>query len=132
MIDPENEVYTILAQALREEFPGISISDDPMSIPASFPHVSIEMSNNTTLFKVTDSGNYEVAICIFEINVYSNKQTGRKTECRKIANFIDTILVRKNFRRQAMTPITNRDNPAVYRIAARYRVATDGKFFYRR
>lgn len=132
MINPENEVYTFLAEALREEFEGISISDDTEAVPARFPHVSIEMSGNSLLFKVMDSGNYECAICIFSINVYSNKRVGRKRECRQIADFIDNILVRKNFRRQAMTPIKDKEHPEVYRISSLYRVATDGTHFYRR
>ena len=132
MINPENEIYDFLYDALQEEFPGISISDESESVPVSFPHVAIEMSNNTLLFKVMDSGNYECAICVFHISVYSNKRTGRKQECRKIADFIDNKLVPRNFRRQAMTPIKEKEHPEVYRIDSLYRVATDGKHFYRR
>ena len=132
MINPENEVYTFLAEALEEEFPGISTSDETEAVPASFPHVSIEMSNNTLLFKTMDSGEKEVAIAVFDINIYSNLKTGRKRQCRQIAKIIDDILIRKNFRRQAMLPVRNRENPEIYRLTARYRVATDGKFFYRR
>lgn len=132
MINPENEVYTMIAQALREHFPGISLSDDSEVVPSKFPHVSIEMSDNTLMFKTMDSGNFEVAICVFTINIYSNLKTGRKGECRRIADFIDNLLTPKNFRRQAMEPVRNRDNPEIYRIVSMYRVATDGKYFYRR
>jgi hypothetical protein len=132
MINPENEVFTILATALRERFPGISVADDPEAVPANFPHVSIEMSNNTTFARYMNSGNYEVAIVVFSINVYSNLKTGRKRECRQIADFIDGLLTPKNFRRQAVLPIRTHAHPEIYRLAMTYRVATDGKFFYRR
>lgn len=132
MKDPENEIYTLIANRLRAEFPGISISGESDSVAPSFPFVSIEMSDNTTLFKVMDSGNYEVSIVYFDINIYSNKKIGRKTECRQIAAVIDSLLTPKNFRRMEMRPVTNKDNPNIYRIFANYRVATDGNYFYRR
>ena len=132
MKDCENEVYTQIATALRAVYPNISISAYGDNIPSSFPHVSVEMSDNTTLFRVMDSGNYEVSICVFDINIYSNKQAERKKECRDIAKLIDGVLVPQNFRRMEMTPLPNKNNPNIYRIFARYRVATDGKYFYRR
>lgn len=132
MIDCENEVYTLVAQKLRTEFPGISISGYGENVPSSFPHVSFEMSDNSTLFKVMDSGDYEVSIVYFEANIYSNLKTGRKQQCREIAKVLDSVLSPKNFRRMEMTPIPNKQNPNIYRIFARYRVATDGTYFYRR
>lgn len=132
MINPENEIYTLIAERLRAEFPDIAISGDSDSVAPSFPFVSIEMSDNTTLFKVMDSGNYEVSIVYFDINIYSNLKIGRKTQARKIATVIDSILTPKNFRRMEMRPVKNKDNPNIYRIFANYRVATDGKYFYRR
>ena len=132
MINPEDEIYDLIAKKLRTEFQGIAISGDSDSVAPSFPFVSIEMSDNTTLFKVMDSGNYEVSIVYFDINIYSNKKTGRKSECRAIAQVIDSLLTPKNFRRMEMRPVENRNNPNIYRIFANYRVATDGKYFYRR
>lgn len=132
MIDCENEVYTLIANKLRAEFPGITISGESDAVVPSFPFVRVEMSNNSTLFKVMDSGNYEVSIVYFDIEIYSNKMKGRKTEARKIAQVIDSVLTPKNFRRMEMRHVQNRDNPNIYRIFANYRVATDGKYFYRR
>ena len=132
MKDCENEIYTLIAQRLRAEFPGIAISGDQDAVAPRFPFVSIEMSDNTTLFKVMDSGNYEVSIVYFDINIYSNLKTGRKAEARKIASVIDSVLTPKNFRRMEMRPLHDKHNPNLYRIFANYRVATDGKYFYRR
>lgn len=41
MIDVENQIYTPIAQALREAFPGINVSGEYVRTPSSFPHVSI-------------------------------------------------------------------------------------------
>ena len=132
MIDCENEVFTRVAAMLRSTFPGISVAGEYINAPSAFPHVSIVMSDNSVVFSCLDSGDNEVDLALFEINIYSNKTTGRKTECRKIARAIDGLLCRMNFRRMSMIPVPNVANAAIYRITARYRVATDGKYFYRR
>lgn len=132
MIDCENEVYTKIAKHLREQFPGINIASEYVNSPSAFPHVSITASDNSVMFSRMDSGNHEVAIVMFEINIYSNKTEGKKTECKKIAKAIDDLLLPMNFRRMSMVPVPNMEDATIYRIVARYRVATDGKFFYRR
>ena len=81
MIDCENEVYTKIANKLRSEFTDINITGEYINAPSSFPHVSIVMSENSIMFSRMDSGDYEVAIALFEINIYSNKTTGKKSEC---------------------------------------------------
>lgn len=132
MIDCENEVYTRVATVLREQFSGISITGEYMKAPSHFPHVSIIQSDNSVIRNRLDTGTSETAICMFEINIYSNKAQGKKTECKTIAKVIDEVLSSMNFIRLAMTPIPNMEDATIYRIVARYRVATDGKFFYRR
>lgn len=133
MIDCENEVYTRLAKVLREKFPKIDIASEYVKSPSSFPHVSITQSDSYVPTELQDSGMREnMAVVVFEINVYSNKTEGKKTECKKIVRTIDDELYSMNFRRTAMTPVPNLEDATIYRITARYRVATDGKYFYRR
>lgn len=132
MIDCENEVYTKIANKLRSEFTDINITGEYINAPSSFPHVSIVMSENSIMFSRMDSGDYEVAIALFEINIYSNKTTGKKSECKKIAKTIDELLLPLNFRRMSLSPVPNMEDLSIYRLVARYRVATDGKHFYRR
>jgi hypothetical protein len=132
MIDCENEVYSMIAARLRHENSLINISSVYLDTPSSFPHVSIEMKDNAIMAKTMDSGDYEVSVVIFEINIFSNKEEGRKTEAKKIAKVIDDLLRPYNFRRMALTPVPNMEDNSIYRIVARYRVATDGKNFYRR
>lgn len=131
MIDCENEVYTRIARVLRDKFPGINIAGEYVNAPSSFPHVSITQSDN---FVVSEqmTGSAEMAQVMFEINIYSNKADGRKTECKAIAKVIDDVMFKMNFKRMALTPIPNMEDATIYRIVARYRVMTDGKYFYRR
>lgn len=133
MIDCENEVYTRLAKILREKFPKIDIASEYVKSPSSFPHVSITQSDCYIPTEWQDSSMKEnMAIVMFEINVYSNKAEGKKTECKKIIKEINDALYSMNFRRTAMTPVPNMEDATIYRITARFRVATDGKHFYRR
>ncbi len=131
MIDCENEVYTRIARVLRDKFPGINIAGEYVNAPSSFPHVSITQSDNSVVSEQM-TGSAEMAQVMFEINIYSNKADGRKTECKSIAKVIDDVMFKMNFKRMALTPIPNMEDATIYRIVARYRVMTDGKYFYRR
>lgn len=131
MIDCENEVYTRIARVLRDKFPGINIAGEYVNAPSSFPHVSITQSDNSVVSEQM-TGIAEMAQVMFEINIYSNKADGRKTECKAIAKVIDDVMFRMNFKRMALTPIPNMEDATIYRIVARYRAMTDGKYFYRR
>ena len=131
MIDCENEVYTRIARVLRDKFPGIKIAGEYVNAPSSFPHVSITQSDNSVVSEQM-TGSAEMAQVMFEINIYSNKANGRKTECKSIAKVIDDVMFKMNFKRIALTPIPNMEDATIYRIVARYRVMTDGKYFYRR
>ena len=131
MIDCENEVYTRIARVLRDKFPGINIAGEYVNAPSSFPHVSITQSDNSVVSEQM-TGSAEMAQVMFEINIYSNKADGRKTECKAIAKVIDDVMFRMNFKRMALTPILNMEDATIYRIVARYRAMTDGKYFYRR
>jgi len=131
MIDCENEVYTRVATVLREKFPGIDIAGDYVKAPSSFPHVSITQSDNAVI-SGRMTGSAEMAQVMFEVNVYSNKAEGKKTECKTIMNEIDKTLFAMNFKRLALTPVPNMEDATIYRLVARYRVATDGTHFYRR
>ena len=131
MIDCENEVYTRIARVLRDKFPGINIAGEYVNAPSSFPHVSITQSDNSVVSEQM-TGSAEMAQVMFEINIYSNKADGRKTECKSIAKVIDDVMFKMNFKRIALTPIPTMKDATIYRIVARYRVMTDGKYFYRR
>lgn len=131
MIDCENEVYTRIARVLRDKFPGINIAGEYVNAPSSFPHVSITQSDNSVVSEQM-TGSAEMAQVMFEINIYSNKADGRKTECKNIVKVIDDVMFKMNFKRMALTPIPNMEDATIYRIVARYRAMTDGKYFYRR
>lgn len=133
MIDIENEVFTLVAQALRSDFPGISVTGEYINAPSVFPHVSIvEQDNYMSVDRLDTADTEQYATLMYEVNVYSNKTAGKKAECKAIMNKIDTLLYGKNFTRISRSPIPNMENATIYRLVARYRAETDGTRIYRR
>ena len=133
MIDVESKVYTPLAVALRDAFSGIFVSGEYVKAPSSFPHASIvEMDNYTSADRLDTADEERFSTLMYEVNVYSNKTSGKKTECKEIIGFIDNLMYKMNFKRLSLAPVPNMDDATIYRMTARYRVETDGENFYRR
>lgn len=133
MIDIESTVFTRAAAELRTAFPGIVVTGEYTNAPAKFPYVSIvEADNYTTAERLDSSGAERYARVLYEVNVYSNRASGKKTECRRIADHIDRMLYRMNFTRISLTPVPNLEDGTIYRLNARYEAETDGNQIYRR
>lgn len=133
MIDVESQIYTPIAEALRAAFPGISVSGDYTLAPSSFPHVSVVEQDNYLSTAHADSGDTEkVATLMYQVDVYSNKGIGRKTEARSIMKVIDDLMYKKNFTRLSLSPVPNMEDTTIYRLTGRYRAETDGTTIYRR
>ena len=120
MIDIENEVFTKIATELRSQFTGINVYGEDVRSPSSFPCVSIVEADNYTLRRTQDSGSNENhANVMYEVNVYSNKTSGKKTECKEIFAVIDEIMLGLGFTRSNKNPVTM-DEATIYRIVGRY------------
>lgn len=133
MIDIERQIYTPIADALRKQFRGISVSGEYVNAPPKFPYVSIVEQDNYMSTNRLDSGSSEkFATVMYEVNVYSDKAGSKKSVCREIMGFIDKTLYARNFTRISLSPIPNLENGTIYRLNARYRAETDGKNIYRR
>ena len=134
MIDIENEVFNRIATRLREEFNPISVYGEYIKSPAVFPAVIIEERGNSAHERTQDSGSVENhARLMYEVNVYSNKQTGKKSECKAIFKVIDDEFATMGFTRILKEPIPNIEDATIYRMVGRYTavVSTD-KVIYRR
>lgn len=133
MIDVEAKVYTPVATALRAAFSGIEVSGDYSKVPSQFPFVSMVEADNFTSPGHIDNGDAEkFATIMYEINAYSDKADGKKSECKAIMKLIDELMYRMNFTRIALAPVPNLSKPTIYRMTARYRAETDGTTLYRR
>ena len=134
MIDIENTVFNTVATKVREVFPDIFIAGEYVKSPPSFPAVSLVESDNSTRVETIDSGSNENHVNVmYEVNVYSNKTAGKKTECREILGLIDEEMLTMGFSRSALTPVPNEDDSTIYRMVGRYRaaVSSDHKIYRR-
>ena len=133
MYSPENEVYTTLKTAILAQYPNASVASLYVHSPAKFPHVSIELSDTSTMVSALDSSDTErMDVVMFTINIYSNLTSNKQSECRGILKVIDAEMYQMNFTRLSAIPVPNMADATIYRITARYQAATDGTYFYRR
>ena len=134
MISIENEVFDLAAKAVKARYPKVTITGDYIKSPSSFPCVSLMETDNQVRESTSDSGSFENHVnVLYEVNVYSNKTSGKKTECRAILSVIDEVLCRLGFIRVLLNPIPNEQDATVFRMVARYRAAVGkDKTIYRR
>lgn len=134
MIDIENEVFDRVANRVREQFPDIFMTGEYVKSPSSFPAASLMEMDNSVRESTVDSGSNENhANVMYEANVYSNKTTGKKSECKSIIALIDEEMIAMGFVRVTLTPVPNEFDSTIYRMVGRYRaaVSTDHKIFRR-
>lgn len=134
MIDIENELFTIISTDLRATYTDIFITGEYVKSPPSFPCVSIIEEDNQIYRNTRDSSNIENHVqVVYEVNVYSNKTTGKKSECKAIISQIDKQMGRLGFTRTLLTPIPNELDATIYRMTARYRaIVSKDNMIYRR
>lgn len=133
MIDIEFDLFTELANLLENTFTGIDVNSEYVDTPPSFPSVSIvEISNLTKTSTITSSDFDNFADIAYEVNIYSNKTTG-KIECKQIASVIDTFLLQRNFTRSMLQPIPNFADAKIHRYVGRYEASVSkDKVLFRR
>ena len=123
MIEIENEVFTKCKNALQNVYgEAIFLSGEIINSPPEFPAVMIEEKDNYNYLDSISSLHKENHVIVFvEIQIYSNKKAGKKTECKKIASIIDMVMQNLGFNRTMNQPVTNIANPAIARRIMRFR-----------
>lgn len=135
MIDVEREVFSLIDRAIEQTFgkDRIPVSGGFDDAPPSFPCVTVAELSNSAFRRTGSSDQIENhADVTYEANVFSNRTTGKKAECRRILAVIDETLGGAGFTRIFMQPVPNADR-SVYRLTARYRaVVSREHVIYRR
>ena len=134
MIDIENEVFNSVATEIRAEYPDIYVVGEYVKTPPKFPCISLVEMDNQSYQRTEDSGSAENhASVMYEVNIYSNKTTGKKFECKEIAALIDERMLALGFARTMLQPIPNGDDATIYRMVGRYSaIISKNKVIYRR
>ena len=134
MIDVENQVFDRVAKRVREQFPNIFIAGEYVMSPPSFPAASgMEMDNSIREVTIDSGSNENHANVMYEWNTYSNKTTGKKSECKAIMALIDAEMTDMGFVRVTLTPVPNEYDSTIYRMVGRYKAAVSSDYkIYRR
>ncbi len=122
MIDQEASVFQKCADAFRAAYPSGFIAGEYVPQPPKFPAVSVVEMDNNVDERATDNGNIENAVNVmYQVDVYSNLNTGKKVQAKAIIALLDTVLAQHRFVRTFCNPIQNFNDATVYRMTARYR-----------
>ena len=87
MIDMEDDIFDEVSDkvyaAFEKKCPDLLIMSEYVKSPSSFPFVSIvEIDNATFRNSQTTEGHENHVAVTYEVNVYSNKTSGKKAECK--------------------------------------------------
>ena len=134
MIDVETEIFDTVSTSVHEKYPKVYMTGEYVKSPPSFPCVSfIEVDNQIYRNTRTTECIENHAQVLYEVNVYSNKKSGKKAECKAIAALIDSKMEALGFTRILLNPVPNEEDATIYRIVARYRaIVSKNKVIYRR
>ena len=122
MIDQEAKVFQACADAFRAEYPNGFIAGEYVPQPPKFPAVSIVEMDNAVDQRAVDNGNIENAVNVmYQVDVYSNLNKGKKAQTKAIIALIDEVLAQHRFVRTFCNPIQNFNDATIYRMTARYR-----------
>ena len=134
MIDIENDIFNTVATVVREKYPDIYMVGEYVKTPPKFPFVSLVEMDNQSYQRTEDSGSSENHVSVmYEVNIYSNKTVGKKSECKEIATLIDEQMLALGFARTMLQPIPNLDDATIYRMVGRYSaIISKNKVIYRR
>ena len=134
MVNIENDVFNIVSLAVKTVYPDLYISGEYVKSPPKFPAVSLVEADNSAYTRTQTNDSVENhAELLYEVDIYSNKTSGKKSECKAIATLIDNELAALGFSRVMLQPIPNMDDATIYRIKGRYRaVASKDNMIFRR
>ena len=120
MIDIENDVFNAVATALRTEHVGIWVSGEFVDSPAKFPAVTIVESDNRVFERMRTRRIENAVRVMYEVQIYSNKASGKKAEAKAIADTADGVFARLGFTRTMRSQVANLKDATIYRIVCRY------------
>lgn len=134
MLDFNNEIFTTVAADLRNNHAGITVMGESVRKPSKFPTATIDETENVMVDRLEDSSNVEkFAGVTYKLQVFSNKQSGKKAEARAIFATADAAMRRMGFQRVTFTVTPEIYESTVYQINATYEaVVSAAGYVYKR
>ena len=126
MIDYLNEIFTSVATKMREEHPGITMTGEYTRQPSKFPTATLDEIENVTVDRLEDSSAAErFSGLTYRLQVFSNKQSGKKAEARAIFATANGVLRSLGFRRITYSTTPEIYESTIYSITATYEAIAD-------
>ena len=126
MIDYLNEIFTAVAASLREDHAGITVTGEYTRMPSKFPAATLDEIENLTVDELEENTNYvRYAALTYRLQVFSNKQSGKKAEARAIFATADNTMLGLGFRRITYTTTPEIYESTIYSITATYEAIAD-------
>jgi hypothetical protein len=135
MIDFNSEVFTNVAKRVRDNHVGTTVTGEYTRKPSKFPTVTLDETQNVMVDRMEDSSNEEkFAGVTYRLQVFTNKQNGKKAEAREIFATADAEMRRMGFRRVSYAVTPEIYKSTVYEITATYEaiVSWEGYVYARR
>ena len=129
MIDLENDVFTAVATALRAARTGIFVTGEYTPTPPKLPAVSIVEADNRVYERMRTTDIENAVTVMYEVNIYSNKASGKKAEAKAIAATVDSAFEAIGFTRTMKNQVPNLNDTKIYRIVCRYEAVIDKDFW---
>lgn len=126
MIDFENEIFTAVATEVRSKHTGANIKSEYVRSPAEFPTVELSEIENVNVANLIDSSHKEKYAGLgYRLQVFSNKEGGKKAEAKAIFKTADTILCGMGFHRVSYSTTPEIYNSTIFSITATYEAIID-------
>lgn len=126
MIDISNEVYTFIRKRVKAVEPSVAFSDEYQTAQTVFPCCIFRQADDYIRRDRIDSGNIENAVNVmFEVDVYSNKISGKKEEAKKIMSLVSDNMALIGLVRSMCSPVPNIADATIYRLTARFEGTVD-------
>ncbi len=130
MIDIENRVFTMVYNAIMgSAYSDAYVDSEIANVPPRFPAVYVIQTDSYEPRNARSSSREELFNHItFDIEVYSNKASGKKSEAKAIMKIVDDVMRLDGFRRTDLSFVdltVKTNNTVVARLLSRYTAEVD-------
>lgn len=120
MIDIDNLVVDTIQNAFTAASKDVLVLSEYTMIPESFPCCMVRMLKNATYARSLDQDLHAHHVTVsYQIDIFSNKESGAKSEVKELADIVDGAMVGMKFVLNDYSIITNEDR-TIHRATSRY------------
>jgi hypothetical protein len=119
VIDFSNEIFNAVAKHLRSLYKGIQVKGEYVATPAKLPTVTIDEIGNVPV-NLDSATTNKYADVTYRVQVFSNKENGKRAEAREIYKAVDEKLMELGLFAKTFTTTPAIYNSEIYSITATY------------